>query len=60
MQTDCWCFLGYAPYVFVANFVYFRVNGAADVARALLERGVFVRSLHGFGDSECVTGDRRD
>ena len=46
--------LGYAPNPSVANFLYFRVNGAADLARALLERGVFVRSLQGFGDRDAL------
>jgi histidinol-phosphate aminotransferase len=46
--------LGYAPKQSVANFVYFRANGAADVARALLERGVLVRNLAGFGDPDAL------
>ena len=46
--------LGYAPNPSVANFLYFRVNHAADVARALLERGVFVRSLESFGDRDAL------
>jgi histidinol-phosphate aminotransferase len=46
--------LGYAPKESVANFLYFRVNGAADLARALLERGVLVRTLQHFGDREAL------